>query len=312
MVWPAMEIWLSVPVLAVFGLCIGSFLNVVVHRLPLVLERQWLADVQAMLRDRISLQRALGVALDEAGLVQLDAGGARLEAALSSLPALSLSQPRSRCPACGTTLRWFHNLPLLSWLVLRGRCAACRAPISLRYPLVEAGTALAFGLIGWVFGPGATSVVYCVAAALLIAMALIDLDTTLLPDSLTYALLGLGLFSAWLGWTPLRLEDAALGVLFGYGSLWALTTLYALLRGVRGMAEGDFKLLAALGALLGVAQLLPIVLLASLVGAAVGIFLVLARGHQREVPIPFGPYLAGGGLAAMFFCPQLLRWWLPQ
>ena len=302
---------LSVPALAVIGLCIGSFLNVVVHRLPLMLERQWLADVQAMLQDRAGLQRTLGAGLDTASIEHLQEGGERIGNALAQLPALSLSRPRSRCPACGTQLGWHHNLPILSWLVLRGRCAACRAPISRRYPLVEAGTALAFGLIGWVFGPTATSVVYCVAAALLIAMALIDLDTTLLPDSLTYALLGLGLFSAWMGWTPLRLENAALGVLFGYGSLWALTTFYALLRGVRGMAEGDFKLLAALGALLGVAQLLPIVLLASVVGAAVGIFLVLARGHQREVPIPFGPYLAGGGLAAMFFGPQLLRWWLP-
>lgn len=302
---------LSAPALAVIGMCIGSFLNVVVFRLPLMLERQWLGDVQAMLQDSAGLQRTLGAGIDAAAVKHLHDGGEHLGTALASLPALSLSRPRSRCPACGTQLSWYQNLPILSWLLLRGRCAACRAPISRRYPLVEAGTALAFGLIGWVFGPTATSVVYCVAAALLIAMALIDLDTTLLPDSLTYALLGLGLFSAWMGWTPLRLDDAALGVLFGYGSLWALTTLYALLRGVRGMAEGDFKLLAALGALLGVAQLLPIVLLASLVGAAVGIFLVLARGHQREVPIPFGPYLAGGGLAAMFFGPQLLRWWLP-
>jgi leader peptidase (prepilin peptidase)/N-methyltransferase len=302
---------LSAPALAVIGLCIGSFLNVVIHRLPLMLEREWLADVQAMLQDRASLKRTLGPGLDAVSVEHLQDGGECIGSALAQLPALGLAQPRSRCPACGAQLSWHQNLPILSWLLLRGRCAACQAPISLRYPLVEAGTALAFGLIGWVFGPTATSVVYCLAAALLIAMALIDFDTTLLPDSLTYALLGLGLIAAWLGWTPVRLEDAALGVLFGYGCLWALTTLYALLRGVRGMAEGDFKLLAALGALLGVAQLLPIVLLASLVGAAVGIFLVLARGHQREVPIPFGPYLAGGGLAAMFFGPQLLRWWLP-
>jgi leader peptidase (prepilin peptidase)/N-methyltransferase len=308
MVWPAMEIWLSVPVLAVLGLCIGSFLNVVVHRLPLVLERQWLADVQGMLRDRVSLQRALGVAIDEAGLAQLDAGGAQLEAALTALPALSLSQPRSRCPACGTTLRWFHNLPLVSWLVLRGRCAACGTAIGLRYPLVEVGTALAFAAIALRFGPSAITAIYCAATALLIAAALIDFDTTLLPDNLTYPLLGLGLLAAWLGWTPVGLADAALGVLFGYGSLWLLTTAYAAIRGVRGMAEGDFKLLAALGALLGVAQLLPIVLLSSVVGAAVGLFLVFAKGHQREVPIPFGPYLAGGGLAAMFYGPQLLGW----
>ncbi|MEY8878878.1 MAG: A24 family peptidase [Leptothrix sp. (in: b-proteobacteria)] len=304
-------LWLSPAVLALLGLCIGSFLNVVVYRLPLVLERQWLGDVQAMLQDRDSLARTLGAGLDAKALAQVGRSGQAIEAALGALPALTLSKPRSRCGACGTTLRWFHNIPLLSWLVLRAKCAACGAPISLRYPLVEAGTALAFGLIAWVFGPTATAAVYATAAALLIAMALIDLDTTLLPDSLTYALVGVGLIAAWLGWTPVRLDDAALGVLFGYGSLWALTSLYALLRGVRGMAEGDFKLLAGLGALLGVAQLLPIVLLASVVGAAVGLFLVFAKGHRREVPIPFGPYLAGGGLAAMFSGTRLLQWWLP-
>ncbi len=309
---PPLELWLSVPVLAVIGLCIGSFLNVVVHRLPSMMERLWLADVQALLQDRATLERTLGAAADDAALARWGQTGETLGAALEALPPLALSRPRSRCPACGTTLRWFHNIPVLSWLLLRARCAACGAPISARYPLVEAGTALAFALIAWTFGPTPLTAVYCVAAALLIAMALIDLDTTLLPDSLTYALLGWGLLAAWLGWTPVSLADAALGVLWGYGALWGITTLYAALRGVRGMAEGDFKLLAALGALLGVAQLLPIILLASAVGAAVGVFLILARNHRREVPIPFGPYLAGGGFASMFFGAQLLRWWLPH
>ncbi|MDP4299762.1 prepilin peptidase [Leptothrix discophora] len=309
---PPLELWLSVPVLAVIGLCIGSFLNVVVHRLPPIMERLWLADVQALLQDRATLQRTLGPQVDEAALARYGQTGEALGSALEALPPLALSRPRSRCPACGTTLRWFHNIPVVSWLLLRARCAACGAPISARYPLVEAGTALAFGLIAWTFGPTPLTAVYCVAAALLIAMALIDLDTTLLPDSLTYALLGWGLLSAWLGWTPVGLADAALGVLWGYGALWGITTLYAALRGVRGMAEGDFKLMAALGALLGVAQLLPIILLASAVGAAVGVFLILARNHRREVPIPFGPYLAGGGFASMFFGAQLLRWWLPH
>jgi leader peptidase (prepilin peptidase)/N-methyltransferase len=300
--------WLLSPAaLALFGLCIGSFLNVVIHRLPLMLERLWLADVQAMLRDRPTLQRNLGQAIDTAGLAQLDASGARLEAALATLTPLGLSQPRSRCPHCGTQLRWFHNLPLVSWLVLRGRCASCGHAISWRYPLVEACTAMVFAVTAHLFGPTATTVVYCAAAAMLIAAALIDLDTTLLPDNLTYPLLALGLFAAWQGWTPVSLADSALGVLFGYGSLWLLATTYQAIRSVAGMAEGDFKLLAALGALLGVAQLLPIVLLSSVVGSVVGLFLIFGRGHRSEVPIPFGPYLAGGGLAAVFWGPQLLH-----
>ena len=308
----SIDIWLSPAVLALLGLCIGSFLNVVVHRLPTMMERAWLADVQALLQDRGTLTRTLGAAADDAMLAGCEQTGQTLGRSLDALPPMSLSRPRSRCPACGTTLRWFHNIPVLSWLVLRARCAACGAPISARYPLVEAGTALAFGLIAATFGPTSLTLAYCVAAALLIAMALIDLDTTLLPDSLTYSLLGWGLLSAWLGWTPVSLADAALGVLWGYGSLWGITTLYAALRGVRGMAEGDFKLMAALGALLGVSQLLPIILLASAVGAAVGVFLIVVRKHRREVPIPFGPYLAGGGFASMFFGAQLLRWWLPS
>ncbi|MGY0197546.1 prepilin peptidase [Leptothrix sp. BB-4] len=312
MIFPSQDIWLSAPVMALLGLCIGSFLNVVVHRLPPMMERAWLADVQALLQDRPTLQRTLGAAADEAALARYGAAGEALGQSLEALPPLTLSQPRSRCPACGTTLRWFHNIPVISWLVLRARCAACGVPISARYPLVEAGTALAFGLIAATFGPTALTAVYCVAAALLIAMALIDLDTTLLPDSLTYSLLAWGLLASWLGWTPVSLADAALGVLWGYGSLWGITALYAALRGVRGMAEGDFKLMAALGALLGVSQLLPIILLASAVGAAVGIFLIVARNHRRDVPIPFGPYLAGGGFASMFFGAQLMRWWLPN
>lgn len=305
------DVLLSPPALVLLGLCIGSFLNVVIHRLPVMMERQWLADVQGLLQERATLQRALGDGLTRDTDQQLQRAGSALHAALEQLPALSLSRPASRCPACGTAIAWYQNLPLVSWLVLRGRCAACKTPISRRYPLVELGTAALFGVIAWVFGPTAQTLVYCAATALLIAMALIDFDTTYLPDSLTYSLLGLGLFAAWMGWTRVGLESAALGVLWGYFALWAIATLYKLVRGVIGMAEGDFKLLAALGALLGVQSLLPVMMLASVVGAAVGLFMVLGRGHQREVPIPFGPYLAGGGLAAMFYGQQLQALWLP-
>jgi leader peptidase (prepilin peptidase) / N-methyltransferase len=305
-----LELLLSPAVLGVIGLCIGSFLNVVIHRLPVMMERAWLADVQGLLQERTALQRTLGTALTEADARQLHQAGERLQATLAALPALGLSRPASRCPACGTAIAWHHNLPLLGWLRLRGRCAACQAPISARYPVVEAATGLLFAAIAWTFGPSAQTAVYCAATALLIAAALIDLDTTYLPDSLTYPLMGLGLFAAWMGATPVGLESAALGLLWGYFALWAIAALYQAVRGVVGMAEGDFKLLAALGALLGVQNLLPILMLASVVGAGVGLFLVLRRGHQREVPIPFGPYLAGGGLAALFYgAPLQALWW---
>ena len=180
----------------------------------------------------------------------------------------------------------------------------------MRYPLIEALTGGLFFAVAWHHGPTAAALVGCTAVALLVAMAFIDLDTTLLPDDLTFPLVGLGLASAWLGWTPVSLEDAALGTLFGYFSLWFIATLYRVLRGVEGMAEGDFKLLAGLGALLGWKLLPSIILLSSAVGAAVGLFLIFGRGHLKDKPIPFGPYLAGGGVAAMFFGNQLSSlWW---
>lgn len=300
---------LSPAALAVLGLCIGSFLNVVIYRLPLIMEREWLSDTAEFLQDRAMLQRVLGA--PDKRQDEIAKFGERLEQHCEPLPPLSLARPRSRCPHCVHVLAWHENLPVLGWLRLGGKCSACKAPISARYPLVEAGTALAFAAVAWVFGPGPATVVYAIAVALLIAAALIDLDTTLLPDSLNFALAGLGLAAAWQHWTPVSLESSALGLLFGYFSLWAVATLYQLLRGRRGMAEGDFKLLAALGALLGWQQLLPVILLSSAVGAVVGIFMVVARGHERNVPIPFGPYLAGGGLAALFYGPQLLALLLP-
>lgn len=303
-----MHDWLLSPwSLAVLGLVIGSFLNVVIHRLPQLLERGWVADAAAYLQDGAAMQRVLGSG--PARQAELAQAGQRLGDEVAALPALSLSRPRSRCPACGHVLAWHENIPLLGWLRLKGRCSACGSRISARYPVVEVLTAGLFAAAGAQFGPGATTVVYCLALALLVAAALIDLDTTLLPDDLTLPLVGLGLVAAWQGWTPIDLPRAALGALFGYLALWSVSFLYRLVRGVQGMAEGDFKLLAGLGALLGWQALPSIVLLSSAVGAAVGVYLVLAKGHGRQVPIPFGPYLAGGGMAAMFFGPQLARWW---
>lgn len=308
--------WLLSPwSLAVLGLVIGSFLNVVIHRLPQMLERGWLADAAAYLQDGAAMERVLGPAPTPAKnrnsphQLPWAQAGERLGDAVAALPALSLSKPRSRCPACGHVLAWHENIPLLGWLRLKGRCSACGSRISARYPVVELLTAALFASAGAAFGPSATTAVYCLALALLVCAALIDLDTTLLPDDLTLPLIGLGLLAAWQGWTPIDLHRAALGALFGYLSLWSVSFLYRLVRGVQGMAEGDFKLLAGLGALLGWQALPSIILLSSAVGAAVGVFLVVAKGHGRQVPIPFGPYLAGGGIAAMFFGPQLAQWW---
>ena len=300
--------WLLSPwALGLLGLVIGSFLNVVIHRLPQMLERDWLGDVGGYLQDSATMARVLGV--NPARTADLARQGEAITAEVAALPRLSLSRPRSRCPGCGHALAWHENIPLLGWLRLGGRCAACGGAISRRYPLVELLTGTLFAGAAVLAGPGAAAAVYCLALALLVAAALIDLDTTLLPDDLTLPLVGLGLVAAWQHWTPVSLPDAALGGFFGYFSLWALAFVYKMIRGVQGMAEGDFKLLAGLGALLGWQALPSIILLSSAVGAVVGVFMIVVKGHGREVPIPFGPYLAGGGMAALFFGPQLMGLW---
>ena len=304
---PWLVLLLSPWALGLLGLVIGSYLNVVIHRKPQMLEREWLADAAGYLQDSAAIGRVLGV--KPARSAEIAAHGQALAADLDALPALSLSRPRSHCPQCQRTLAWHHNIPLLGWLRLGGRCAGCAGRISARYPLVEALTAALFAAVALMTGPSTAAAVYCVALALLVAAAFIDLDTTLLPDDLTLPLIGLGLVAAWQRWIPVSLPDAALGALFGYFSLWAVAFVYRLVRGMQGMAEGDFKLLAGLGALLGWQALPSIVMLSSAVGATVGIFMILARGHGRNVPIPFGPYLAGGGVAALFFGRQLSAWW---
>ena len=301
------EVWLSPWVLGVLGLVIGSFLNVVIHRLPQLLEREWLADAASYLQDSAAMARVLGS--NTARTAALAQQGVALEAEVAALPAMSLSKPRSRCPQCGHQLAWHENIPLLGWLRLGGKCSACGSRISLRYPIVEALTGALFAAAAWHAGPTATAAVYCLALALLVAAAFIDLDTTLLPDNLTLPLVGLGLVAAWQRWIPVSLADAALGAFFGYFSLWFVAFAYKLVRGVQGMAEGDFKLLSGLGALLGWQALPSIILLSSAVGAVAGIFMILARGHGRNVPIPFGPYLAGGGVCAMFFGATLGGLW---
>ncbi|MBP7666207.1 MAG: prepilin peptidase [Burkholderiaceae bacterium] len=307
MVLPTVEVLLSPWALGVLGLVIGSFLNVVIHRLPQLLEREWLGDAAGYLQDGSAISRVLGSSPQRTA--ELARQGEALAAEVQALPAMSLSKPRSRCPQCGHQLAWHENIPLLGWLRLGGKCSACGTRISVRYPIVEALTGVLFASAAVLTGPTAAAAVYCLALALLVAAAFIDLDTTLLPDDLTLPLIGLGLVAAWLKWIPVSLPDAALGAFFGYFSLWFVAFAYKLVRGVQGMAEGDFKLLAGLGALLGWQALPSIILLSSAVGAVVGIFMIVARGHGRNVPIPFGPYLAGGGICALFFGGPLSALW---
>jgi leader peptidase (prepilin peptidase)/N-methyltransferase len=223
-----------------------------------------------------------------------------------------LALPRSACPACGHQIRWYENIPLLSWLALRGRCSACKTPISPRYPLLEVLTAVLFALAGWHVGPQPMALLWCGVLAVLVALAAIDWDTTLLPDALTLPLLWAGLGAAALRWTPLRLDDALWGAAAGYLSLWSIYWLFKKATGKEGMGFGDFKLLAALGAWLGWQAILPIVLMASVIGAAVGIGMKLSGSLREGRYVPFGPFLAGGGVVVMLAGTQRVLGWIGQ
>lgn len=267
-----------------FGLIIGSFLNVVIHRLPKMMERDWLRQCQE---------------LQNPGSSPADENGARY----------NLVVPRSACPACGHQITALENIPLISYAFLRGKCAGCKTPISLRYPLIEALTGLLAGAVAWKFGVSSTALAALVFTFALIALTFIDFDTQLLPDDITLPLLWLGLlFNIGGGFTDL--QSAVVGAMAGYLILWSIYWLFKLVTGKEGMGYGDFKLLAAIGAWFGW-QLLPaVILLSSVVGSVIGIGLMVLARHGREVPIPFGPYLALGGIAALFWGPQLSRLYL--
>lgn len=304
----ALSLWLSPPVLAVFGLCIGSFLNVVAHRLPRMMERDWWSDVAHALSDGESFQRCFGREPPKA----LAGTAGELQKGLEGLAPYGLARPRSACPSCGHAIRWYENIPLLSWLALRGRCSACKTPISPRYPFIELLTAVLFGLAGWHFGPQPVVLLWCAVLAVLVALAAIDWDTTLLPDALTLPLLWAGLGAAALGWTPLKLSDALWGAVAGYLSLWSIYWLFKKATGKEGMGFGDFKLLSALGAWLGWQAILPIVLMASVIGAAVGIGMKLSGSLREGRYVPFGPFLAGGGVVVLLAGTQRVLGWIGQ
>jgi len=265
---------------AVLGLLVGSFLNVVILRLPKMLEREW--------REQCAWLQGQEAETEER---------------------YNLMLPPSTCPQCGHAIRWFENIPVLSWLALRGRCSQCASGISPRYPLVESLTGSLFAIAAWQWGLGTDVLWVWGLLAALIALTFIDLDTHLLPDSLTLPLAWAGLL-ANLGGRFVALDEAVIGAVVGYVSLWSVYHLFKVLTGKEGMGFGDFKLLAALGAWLGWKLLLPIILVASLAGAAFGIGLILLRGQARSSPIPFGPWLALGGVASLFWGPAFIRAWL--
>jgi leader peptidase (prepilin peptidase)/N-methyltransferase len=304
-----LQVLLSPWFLGVVGLCIGSFLNVVAHRLPLIMERQWWAEVAHQLGDRDSWKRTFGAPRDPAEPAQAAALSESLQGQLEALPALGIARPRSRCPACGTPIAAWHNVPVLGYLVLRGRCAACGVSIGWRYPAVEAFVGLLFVAVAWRFGPQPVTILWCAFAAVLVAASLVDWDTTLLPDGLTLPLLWGGLLAALAGWT-LPLPDAVLGAVAGYLSLWAVYWFFKLATGKEGIGAGDFKLLAALGAWLGWTMVLPIVLMASVLGAVVGLGMKAAGALREGRFVPFGPFLAGAGLVVMLAGPVRIMSWL--
>ena len=298
--------WLLHPVaLALLGLAIGSFLNVVIHRLPQMLERQWWSDVAQQLSDVDSYRRVFGL-VNPASISPV---ASSLRESLDNLPPLGIARPASRCPACQHRIRPHENVPLLSWLLLRGRCSACKVAISPRYPFIELMCAALFAATGWRFGAHPVALLWCAFAATLLALSMIDWDTTVLPDALTLPLLWGGLLASTLGWT-IPLSTAVIGVCAGYLSLWSVYWLFKLATGKEGMGYGDFKLLAALGAWLGWQALLPIILIASVLGALVGIVMKISGALREGRYVPFGPFLAGAGLLVMLVGTSTALGWI--
>lgn len=269
-----------ITVSVIFGLVIGSFLNVVIHRLPKMMEREWHHNCLELQGKQIA-----------------------------ETTKYNLANPSSACPSCGHMITALQNIPLLSYLALKGKCRSCKAPIGMRYPLIEALTGLLIGLVSWKFGYSSSTLFAWAFVFALIALTFIDFDTQLLPDDITLPLLWLGLlFNLNIGFTDLK--SAVIGAVAGYLILWSIYWLFKLVTGKEGMGYGDFKLLAAIGAWFGW-QLLPaVILLSSVLGAVIGISLILLTKRGRETPMPFGPFLAIGGIAALFLGQQLANFYL--
>lgn len=277
------EVWEGACLGGVLGLLIGSFLNVVIYRLPKMMEQQWAAE-----------------------LAQLEAEKQGKEPPAGTQAPFNLMTPRSRCPACGHAVQWYENVPVLSYLFLRGRCSACKAPISARYPLVELLTGALFFFCIYRWGVTPVGFAWCGFSAALVALAFIDWDTTLLPDDITLPLLWAGLLSAAFQWTNVPLHASVTGAAAGYLSLWLVYWGFKLATGKEGMGYGDFKLFAALGAWFGWQALVPIILMSSIIGAIIGIAMKIFSSLREGGYIPFGPFLVGAGLTAMVFGPNAI------
>jgi leader peptidase (prepilin peptidase) / N-methyltransferase len=286
-VWP----FALFALIGILGLVAGSFLNVVAYRLPIMMERAW---------------RQQAAELDEAPPVETPHATADR--------AFNLWWPPSACPGCGKPIGLWQNIPVLSYLLLRGRCSACAQPIPKRYPIVEAAAALTGIVVALVFGPTFQTVAALGFTWTLLALALIDIDHKLLPDSLTLPLLWAGLLLSLFAFNgaPLfaDLRSSVIGAAAGYLSLWLVFHVFKLVTGKEGMGYGDFKLLAALGAWLGWQMLPLVILLSAAVGAVVGIALIVVQGRSRHTPLPFGPYLAGAGWIALLWGPDIVGWYL--
>jgi leader peptidase (prepilin peptidase)/N-methyltransferase len=290
---------LMIGVAVVFGCFIGSFLNVVIHRLPLMMEREWKQQCEELMAQPPPPQPS----------------PAQPQGREKEKP-YNLVVPRSACPSCGALIRAHQNIPVLSYLWLRGQCGSCKAKISIRYPIIELLTGILTAAVVWRFGLTWETVGALILTWSLVALSAIDIDTQLLPDSITLPLLWLGLLFSltWVGETqlaiPASMRGSIIGATAGYLSLWSVYKIFKLLTGKEGMGYGDFKLFAAFGAWFGWQMLPLIILLSAFTGAAIGIALILLRRQGREVPIPFGPYLAAAGWIALMWGPQIVERYL--
>ena len=283
---------LALVVFGLLGLCVGSFLNVVIHRTPLMMVAAWRQECSQFMAEQADMPPEHTQPL--ANIVAAD-------------PSITLSTPASRCPHCAHKIKWYENIPLISWLILRGRCSDCKAAIGLRYPIVELVTALLSMLVIYQFGVSAVGLSALILVWTLVALTGIDFDTQLLPDRLTFPLAGLGLAVNSQGWfvSP---TQSIWGLLLGFLSLWVVVKIFYLITKKHGMGQGDFKLLAVLGAWLGPTMLPLIILLSSVLGSIVGIILMKKQGESR--PFAFGPYIAIAGIIALLYGPDIVNWYL--
>lgn len=297
-------------VVAFVSLMVGSFLNVVIHRLPIMMERAWREGIEEFESEQNAANVEVGTLATASGI---DDGmptaiPGQPNSSESSVEAFNLAVPRSRCPSCGSEIKSWQNIPVISYLMLRGKCANCKTAISARYPIVEFVTMLLSLIVAWQLGPTPQAALGIVVTWFLVSMSMIDFDHQLLPDSLTLPLMWVGLMAALVPvFTDLR--SAVIGAAAGYMILWTIYQLFRIVTGKEGMGFGDFKLLAAIGALLGWQTLPVVILLSSLVGAVVGVTIIAFTGRDKNIPIPFGPYLAAAGWIAMLWGESLSNWY---